>query len=54
MVVARPDQHLKVGTIMRVYWVGDDSTVDVGHESLVEEYAIYTVGTSDIRKRESE
>ena len=51
IVAGRPQDHLKAGTIMRVYCVGDDGTVDVGYESLVDEYLIYTVGFADIRRR---
>jgi hypothetical protein len=53
LAVARPDLHLQTGTVMRVYWVGDDGTVDVGHESLAEEYVISTVRRSDIETRPS-
>ena len=51
IVAGRPPDHLKAGTIVRVYCVGDDGTVDVGYESLVDEYLIYTVGFADIRRR---
>jgi hypothetical protein len=51
VVVALPDQHLKAGDLMRVYWVGDDGTVDVGYESLVEDYVISTVRITDIGRR---
>jgi hypothetical protein len=51
IVAGRPQDHLEAGTIMRVYCVGDDGTVDVGYESLVDEYLIYTVEVADIRRR---
>lgn len=54
VVVDRPDLHLKTGTVMRVYWVGDDGTVDVGYETLVEDYVISTVRIADIRRRTPE
>lgn len=51
IVAGRPQDHLKPGTIMRVCCVGDDGTVDVGYESLVDEYLIYTVESANIRRR---
>ncbi len=50
VVVARTDCHLTTGTVLRVYWVGDDGTVDLGYASLAEEYVVSTVRTTDIRK----
>jgi hypothetical protein len=51
IVADRPQNHLKAGTIMRVYCVGDDGTVDIGYESLVDEYIIYTVEFAELRRR---
>lgn len=50
IVVARPDLYLAAGARMRVYWVGDDETIDLGYESLSEDFVISTVRASDIRK----
>ena len=49
VVLPRPDLHLKVGDRLRIYWVGDDGTVDVGAESLVDEYLVSTVQRQDVR-----
>jgi hypothetical protein len=51
IVVARPQDHLMAGTIMKVYWVGDDGTADLGFESLVDDYVIFTVELAEIRRR---
>jgi len=51
IVVARPQDHLMAGTIMRVYCVGEDGTADLGFESLVDDYVIFTVELAEIRRR---
>jgi hypothetical protein len=51
MVVARPEDHFEVGALMRVYYVGDDGTLDVGFESLVDDYVITTVEFAHVRRR---
>jgi uncharacterized protein YeeX (DUF496 family) len=35
---------------MMVYFVGADGTIDVGFESLVDDYIIHTVKLADIRR----
>ena len=50
MVVARPEDDLEVGARVRVYYVGDDGTLDVGLESLVEDYVIHTVELRHVRR----
>jgi hypothetical protein len=50
MVVARPDDHFDVGQTMMVYLVGDDGTIDIGFESLVDDYVIHTVELKDVRR----
>jgi hypothetical protein len=52
MVVARPQDHLKAGMVMRVYCVGEDGTADLGFESLVDDYVIFTVELAEIRRPE--
>jgi hypothetical protein len=51
MAVARPQDHLMAGTIMRVYYVGEDGTADLGFESLVDDYVTFTVELAEIRRR---
>jgi hypothetical protein len=51
MVVARPQDQLKAGTVMRVYCVGEDGTADLGFESLVDDYVIFTVELGEIQLR---
>jgi hypothetical protein len=51
IVVARPADHLEVGELMRVYYRGDDGTLDVGFESLVDDFVIHTVASADVQRR---
>jgi hypothetical protein len=51
LTVDRVNDRLRAGTAMRVYFVGDDGTADVGFESLWDEYLVYSVELEQLRPR---
>jgi hypothetical protein len=51
LTVDRVSDHLRAGTVMRIYFVGDDGTADVGFEELWEEYKVYSVELNQLRPK---
>lgn len=51
LTVDRVSDHLRAGAAMRVYFVGDDGTADVGFESSWDEYLVYSVEVEQLCPR---